>query len=106
MCSVRQSPMPSAPNLIAVRASSGVSPLTRTPSLRTWSAQPISAPNSPDNSGSIIGIRPATRGPRRAGVGDDAAVLEGARADAHGAAAVIDPDAAAAGDAGLAHAAR
>ncbi len=35
MCSVRHRPMPSAPNLIAVRASSGVSPLTRTPILRT-----------------------------------------------------------------------
>jgi hypothetical protein len=59
MCSVRQSPMPSPPNLIAVRASSGVSALTRTPSLRTESAHAISVPNSPDNSGSIIGIRPA-----------------------------------------------
>ena len=38
--------------------------------------------------------------------GDDVAGLEGARADAHGAAAVIDADGAAAGDAGLAHAAR
>ena len=38
--------------------------------------------------------------------GDDVAGLEGARANAHGAAAVIDADGAAAGDAGLAHAAR
>ncbi len=38
--------------------------------------------------------------------GDDVAGLEGTRADAHGAAAVIDTDGAAAGDAGLAHAAR
>ena len=38
--------------------------------------------------------------------GDDVAGLEGARADAHGAAAVVDADGAAAGDAGLAHAAR
>src|SRR6202011_5881885 len=38
--------------------------------------------------------------------GDDVAGLEGALADAHGAAAVIDADGAAAGDAGLAHAAR
>ena len=63
MCSVRQSPMPSPPNLIAVRASSGVSALTRTPSLRTASAQPISVPNSPDSFGSIIGIRPASTWP-------------------------------------------
>jgi hypothetical protein len=33
------------------------------PSLRTESAQPISVPNSPDNSGSIIGIRPASTWP-------------------------------------------
>ena len=55
--------MPSAPNLIAVRASSGVSALTRTPILRTWSAQLISVPNSPDISGSIIGMRPASTWP-------------------------------------------
>ena len=42
----------------------------------------------------------------RAVDGDDVAGLEGARADAHGAAAVIDANGAAAGDAGLAHAAR
>ncbi len=42
---------------------------------------------------------------QRAVDGDDVAGLEGARADAHGAAAVIDADRAAAGDAGLAHAA-
>jgi len=63
MCSVRQSPMPSPPNLMAVRASSGVSALTRTPSLRTESAHAISVPNSPDNFGSIIGIRPASTCP-------------------------------------------
>ena len=38
--------------------------------------------------------------------GDDVAGLEGARADAHGAAAIVDADRAAAGDARLAHAAR
>ena len=43
---------------------------------------------------------------QRAVDGDDVAGLEGAGTDAHGAAAVIDADRAAAGDAGLAHAAR
>ena len=39
MCSVRQRPMPSAPNSRARRASSGVSALVRTPRRRTESAQ-------------------------------------------------------------------
>ena len=63
MCSVRQSPMPSAPNFTASRASAGVSALARTPSVRTLSAQPISVPNSPDSAGSIIGTRPASTWP-------------------------------------------
>ena len=40
MCSVRQRPMPSAPNSRARRASSGVSALARTPSVRSSSHQP------------------------------------------------------------------
>ena len=40
MCSVRQRPMPSAPNSRARAASSGVSALARTPSRRISSAQP------------------------------------------------------------------
>ena len=63
MCSVRQSPMPSALNFTATRASFGVSALARTPSLRTPSAQPISVANSPESAGSIIGIRPASTWP-------------------------------------------
>ena len=63
MCSVRQSPMPSAPNRTATRASAGVSALARTPSLRTLSAQPISVPNSPDIAGSVIGTAPASTWP-------------------------------------------
>jgi hypothetical protein len=59
MCSVRQSPMPSAPNLSATRASFEVSALARTPSVRTASAQPINVPNSPDRADSVIGTRPA-----------------------------------------------
>jgi len=63
MCSVRQSPMPSAPNFKATRASLGVSALARTPSLRTASAQPISVANSPESAGSIMGTRPASTCP-------------------------------------------
>ena len=98
--------MPSAPNLIAVRASSGVSPLTRNAEL----ADVI----GPAHQGAEFArqFRLDHRHPAgqhladRAVDGDDVAGLEGARADAHGAAAVIDADGAAAGDAGLAHAAR
>ena len=63
MCSVRQSPMPSAPNLSATRASFGVSALARTPSLRVASAQPIRVANSPESAGSLIGTRPASTSP-------------------------------------------
>src|SRR6185437_7120526 len=42
MCSVRHSPIPSAPKLRATRASRGVSALARTLSVRTSSAQPSS----------------------------------------------------------------
>ena len=51
MCSVRQRPMPSAPNLRAVAASTGVSALVRTLRVRTASAQPIKVPKSPVSSG-------------------------------------------------------
>ena len=44
MCSVRQSPMPSAPNSRAFAASSGVSAFARTPSRRSPSAQPRIVP--------------------------------------------------------------
>src|SRR3989338_2384998 len=51
MCSVRTSPIPSAPNSRAFRASSGVSALARTPSVRRSSAQPRNSRNSPPSSG-------------------------------------------------------
>ena len=63
MCSVRQSPMPSAPKRTAARASAGVSALARTPSWRTLSAQPISVANSPDSCGSIMSTLPASTWP-------------------------------------------
>ena len=52
MCSVRHRPMPSAPNWRARRASSGVSALVRTPSLRSSSAQASTVANSSPISGS------------------------------------------------------
>ncbi len=63
MCSVRQRPMPSAPNLRAVSASSGVSALARTPIRRSLSAQPINVPKSPDIAGSIIATLPTNTSP-------------------------------------------
>ena len=55
MCSVRQRPMPSAPNSRALAASSGVSALVRTPSVRSSSAQPSTVSNSALTSGSSSG---------------------------------------------------
>ncbi len=63
ICSVRHRPMPSAPNLRAVSASSGVSALVRTFRRRAASAQPISVANSPDSCGSIIATRPTNTSP-------------------------------------------
>ncbi len=59
ICSVRHRPMPSAPNLIAARASAGVSALARTFNLRNSSAHFIMVANSPANTGSSIGTAPA-----------------------------------------------
>src|SRR5262249_13391180 len=50
ICSVRQSPMPSAPKRRAMRASAGVSALVRTRRRRCSSAQPISLAKSPESS--------------------------------------------------------
>ena len=58
MCSVRHRPMPSAPNLTAVRASVGVSALARTFIRRMSSAQAISLAKSPDSSGWMVGTSP------------------------------------------------
>ena len=59
MCSVRHRPMPSAPNLTAARASSGVSALVRTFSRRRASAHSISVAKSSDSCGSTVGTRPS-----------------------------------------------
>ena len=58
MCSVRQRPMPSAPNERAVRASVGVSALARTFMRRTASAHSMILPKSPESSGWSIATAP------------------------------------------------
>lgn len=63
MCSVRQRPMPSAPNWRAVEASSGVSALARTFIVRTASTHSIRTPKSPVSSGWIVGTAPSMTSP-------------------------------------------
>ncbi len=63
MCSVRHSPMPSAPKSTACWASRGVSALARTPSLRAASAHCITLAKSPDSSGWRIFTRPFSTSP-------------------------------------------
>ena len=63
MCSVRQSPMPSAPKRLAVSASNGVSALARTRKRRTLSAQPINVEKSPESCGSTMGTEPMKTSP-------------------------------------------
>ena len=63
MCSVRQSPMPSAPNSRAFNESSGRSALARTFIVRTSSAQPSTMPNGPVGSGVTTGTSPTTTSP-------------------------------------------
>ena len=63
MCSVRHSPMPSAPKSRARWASLGVSALVRTPRVRYLSAQRITLAKSPESSGSRVGIEPAITSP-------------------------------------------
>jgi len=63
MCSVRHSPMPSAPNFRAVSASSTVSALARIPRVRCLSAQPIRVAKSPDSSGWMVGTSPRKTSP-------------------------------------------
>ena len=63
MCSVRQSPIPSAPNSSAVAASMGVSALVRITSLRVSSAHDISVLNSDVNTGGCLGTSPSITSP-------------------------------------------
>ena len=63
MCSVRHSPIPSAPKARATRASRGVSALARTLSRRTASAQDMKTPNAPVIAGAISGAFPRITSP-------------------------------------------
>ena len=54
MCSVRHSPIPSAPKFRATRESFGVSALVRTPSFLNSSAQPMTVPKAPESVGSTV----------------------------------------------------
>ncbi len=63
MCSVRHSPIPSAPNSRALAASSGVSALARTPSVRTSSAQRSTVSKWSDTSGSSSSTSSAVTSP-------------------------------------------
>jgi len=106
MCSVRQRPMPSPPNLMAVRASSGRIGIDAEP--RACETEIGPAHQRAEFARQFRLDHSASAGQhlaQRSVDGDDVAGLEGARADAHGAAAVVDADAAAAGDTGLAMAA-
>ena len=106
MCSVRHSPMPSAPNLRAVAASSGVSALVRTFSVRMESAQPISVPKSPVSSGWRIATLPLNTWPVPPSMVmiSPRVMITGRRRQR--ALGRVDLDHAGAGDAGPAHAAR
>ncbi len=106
MCSVRQRPMPSAPNERAVRASVGVSALARTLMRRTSSAQPISVPNSPVSSGLIIGTAPAITSPAAPSMVRMSPFFSVTPPAVIVPFDVVDADRARAGNAGLAHAAR
>ena len=63
MCSVRQRPMPSAPKLLALAASSGVSAFVRTPSCRNSSAHSMMVAKLPESSGSTVGTWPRMTSP-------------------------------------------
>ena len=63
MCSVRQSPIPSAPNSRAFAASSGVSAFARTPSRRSSSAQPRIVPKFSSIAGGTSGTAPMITSP-------------------------------------------
>ena len=106
MCSVRHRPMPSAPNSRARRASSGVSALARTPSVRSSSAQPSTCLEVLVHLGlderDVVGRDLAGRAVDR----DVVALAQDGVADADGAGVQVDLERARAADARTAHAAR
>ena len=106
MCSVRQRPIPSAPNSRALAASSGVSAFARTRSRRSSSAQSRIVPKF----SSIAGRdEPHGADDHAAGAAvdrDHVTDLQRVLADRHGAGPFVDREPLAAGHARLAHAAR
>ena len=107
ICSVRHRPMPSAPNLRAVSASSGVSALARTPMRRALSAQlhqrARNRPTSPARPSATVPMNTSPVAPSSVIVSPARTVLPAGRQRLR---VVIHRDAAGAGDAGPAHAAR
>ena len=77
MCSVRQRPMPSAPNSRARAASSGVSALARTPRRRISSAQLTTCWKSSLTCGGTSGSAPAKTSPVAPSMRDHVALGEG-----------------------------
>ena len=63
ICSVRHSPIPSAPKWRAFCVSSGVSALARTVIRRAASAHDMMVSKSPDNCGSIVATSPSYTSP-------------------------------------------
>ena len=63
MCSVRQRPIPSAPNFLAVVASDKVSAFARTFMWRSWSAHFIKVAKASVNSGSMVETSPIKTSP-------------------------------------------
>ncbi len=106
MCSVRQRPMPSAPNERAWRASRGVSALARTLRRRIPSAQPMSVAKCPDKF-RLTHRRGALQDETAAAVdGDHVAFAEEFAGNAHLSGFIVDLERAGARHARQPHAAR
>ena len=106
MCSVRQRPMPSAPNSRALAASSGVSAFARTRSRRSSSAQSRIVPKFSSIAGGTSRTGPTITRPVPPSIVITSPTLSVVLADRHRAGARVDREPLAAGDARLAHAAR
>ena len=90
MCSVRHSPTPSAPKARARRASSGVSALARTPSVRSSSHQVKQRVEARVDLGGDERDVVERDGAGRAVDGDEVALVQDALADAHLAGVQVD----------------
>ena len=106
MCSVRQRPIPSAPNSRAFAASSGVSAFARTRRRRISSAQPRIVPKFSSIAGGTSGTAPTITSAGAAVDGEHVALAQLVLADLDRPGLDVDRERLAAGDARLAHAAR